>query len=380
MTFLSQEQLNILCINLMQNVEDLLVSLDVDLKKQKKTWIGCCPIHGGDKYNAFNLYDDGDDNTGFWRCRTHNCHNYFIGNIIGFVRGVLSRQRYNWYRPNDKQATFEETIDYIANYLKCDPNSIITNTPEFEQKRFLRSVPVYHQRILMSTMTRDEFRKTVALPSDYFIKRHFNSDILNKYDVGTCHSPTSEYFNRATIPVYSDDHKYVVGVTARSLFEKCPVCNTWHNKNRGCPSTNELFKYPKWQHSTDFKKNDYLYNYWYAKEHIYRTKTVILVESPGNVWKLEEAGLPIGLATFGTSLSDTQISLLNKAGAMSVIIIGDNDNAGRDYNIMVRDKLRHMFDTHIIVPSKNDVAEMDIEEIKQVIKPKCFQCKEMWTC
>jgi 5S rRNA maturation endonuclease (ribonuclease M5) len=374
-----QEQLRILSINVMEKFEDIVDCLGITMSKQRKMWVGVCPIHGGDKYNAFNIYDNGDECTGFWRCRTHNCNKYFANNVIGFIRGVLSHQKYDWRKNGDKIVSFQETLDFISNCIKEDFSSINIDYDKIEKRKFINSINGYNKdRLLTSDTTRADIHKLLTIPSPYFINRGFKPEILTKYDVGTCNNPANLLYNSVVVPVYNDDHTQIIGTTSRSLYEKCPKCSSWHNPKQLCPNRDEIFKYSKWRHSLGFKKENYLYNYWFAKQHIYRTKVAIITESPGNVWALEQSGLPIGLASFGTSFSDTQLSLLNKTGALSVILLGDNDEAGQEYNGILSKRLHNMFNIHTIIPSKIDIGEMTTNEIKQQIFPTCIQCKEQW--
>ena len=53
---LSQDQLHVLSVKAMEHIEDLLSCLNIsDLKQIGNKYVGPCPIHGGDKYNALNL-------------------------------------------------------------------------------------------------------------------------------------------------------------------------------------------------------------------------------------------------------------------------------------------------------------------------------------
>ena len=67
-----------------------------------------------------------------------------------------------------------------------------------------------------------------------------------------------------------------------------------------------MWIHSKWRHNKDFKTQEHLYNMWFAKEFIQSTRTAIIVESPGNVWRLEEAGIHNSVAIFGTNLSIKQ--------------------------------------------------------------------------
>ena len=94
----------------------------------------------------------------------------------------------------------------------------------------------------------------------------------------------------------------------------------------------------------------------------------ILVESPGNVWKLEENGIHNSLAIFGSSLSDRQKILLDSSGAMVVVILTDNDDAGHKAAEQIKTKCKNTYRVFHFQISKNDVADMNSEEINNEIK------------
>jgi DNA primase len=174
-------------------------------------------------------------------------------------------------------------------------------------------------------------------------------------------------FNRIVVPIYDNDYKYMVGCTGRSIFEKCSKCSAYHSDNNECPTKDKSWMYPKWKHSLDFKSQNYLYNFWFAKEHILKTSTAILVESPGNVWRLEENEIHNSVAIFGSSLSDRQKILLDSSGAMNLVILTDNDDAGHKAAQQIKTKCQNTYRIFIPKISKPDVGEMTKEEIKNEI-------------
>ena len=118
-----------------------------------------------------------------------------------------------------------------------------------------------------------------------------------------------------------------------------------------------------------------MYNFWFAKEHILETGSVILVESPGNVWKLEENGIHNSVGLFGCSLSDRQKLILDSSGAMNIIILTDNDDAGKKAAEQIQNKCSKTY--NILIPKilKNDIGEMTSDEITIQIKNYLEQIK-----
>jgi len=159
-----------------------------------------------------------------------------------------------------------------------------------------------------------------------------------------------------------------VGCTGRSLYEKCSSCKGFHKESHTCPDKDNVWKFSKWKHNADFKSQNHLYNFWFAKEHILKSGVAIIVESPGNVWRLEENGIHNSVAMFGSSLSDRQKILLDSSGAMSLIILTDNDEAGRKAAEQIKNKCQNTYRIFIPQISQSDVGEMTPDQINSEIK------------
>ena len=92
---------------------------------------------------------------------------------------------------------------------------------------------------------------------------------------------------------------------------------------------------PKWLNSKGFNSGACLYNYWNAKDHISETSTAILVEGQGDVWRLDEAGIYNVVGMFGCSLGGQQRLILERSGALKLVVMTDADEAGQK----ARDKI-----------------------------------------
>lgn len=370
----NQHQLKVICDSLCDNIDKLFNVLDIDnLRTNGKMLVGECPIHNGDNQSAFNLYPDGDSYRGNWKCRTHNCDKIFKGSIIGFIRGVLSNRRYSWQKNGDSTASFQETIEFIEEFLGNKLDNIKVCKKEIEKKIFtniVKNIVDSDTALIKNRVSRNSVRNSLIIPSQYFISRGFTKEIIDKYDVGLCDKPEKEMYNRAVAPVYDQNHKYIVGCTGRSIFEECSICSSFHDPSRNCPNSEEKWKFSKWKHNFDFKSQNYLYNFWYAKDTIMQTSKVILVESPGNVWKLEQCGIHNSLALFGSNFSDRQKIILDGSGAMTIIVVMDNDPAGEKAREIIYAKCKNTYNIMDIKISKNDVADLTCEEIELQIKSK----------
>ena len=367
-TSFDQNKIKIICDQLCDDIEDLLDSLELEYKMNHRFVSMSCPIHGGDNDSAVNIYHVGDTYRGNWKCRTHRCEETFKSSIIGFIRGVISNRKYNWNKTGDTTCSFKEALEYATKFLDVEINKIKLPKHYKDKNTFINNAKIFTKSTNSHkySITKDLIRKSLNIPSKYFIDRGFSRDILDKYDVGDCHNASKEMYNRAVVPVYDIENRYMVGCTGRSFFEKCSECKCYHDGN--CPKKEYLWKYSKWKHSNGFKTQEHLYNFWYAKDYITETGSVIIVESPGNVWKLEECGIHNSVAIFGTNLTDRQKTILDMSGAMNIIAIMDNDEAGIKAAENIKNKCNKTYNIRNITISKNDVADMTINEIEQEIK------------
>jgi DNA primase len=311
-----------------------------------------CPIHGGDNITALNLYPEGDTYRGNWKCRTHQCEKIFKSSIIGFIRGVLSHQQHGWSEDGDKAVPFSEALKFASDFVDLDLDNIKINKTQKNKQSFISQVSILTTDTnanKKAEISRKQIRQLLKLPSAYFLRRGFSTEILDKYDVGDCLNPKREMYNRAVVPIYDMSHKFMVGCTGRAIDDNLK---------------------PKWKHSDGFKAENNLYNFWYAKEHIAKLREVILVESPGNVWKLEMAGIHNSVAMFGANLADKQKMILDTSGAMTIIVITDNDNAGEEARKQIQKKCEKIYNIQHIRVSQNDIAELTIDQINTEIKDR----------
>jgi DNA primase len=162
----------------------------------------------------------------------------------------------------------------------------------------------------------------------------------------------------------------MVGCIGRTQKPMCKLCKKFHFENESCPisSVDEYFS-SKWINSTGFNGENYLYNYWFAKEFVKKTHTAILVEGAGDVWRLEEAGIKIGFGLFGAHLTDKQSQKLEKLPIINLIIATDNDDAGKKARALIKEKLWRHYNIFDIEPENKDVGDLSIEQIYSTFNP-----------
>lgn len=349
------------------HIEELLDALGVELKEHRKMYVGMCPIHGGDNIGALNLYPDGDIMRGNWKCRTHQCEKKWSKTLIGFIRGVLSQGR-------EFPVTWQYAVDWLCSFLGKPIGSVKIDVEAAKKRRFNSAANILNKRRKslnqIKGLPREKVVDSLIIPADYYIERGYSADILAKYDVGLCRDMKKRMRNRVVVPIYDDKHKYMVGCSGRSIFPQCPSCKLYHRPQTSCPKQPwEIIFAQKWLLSKDFVDKDHLYNYWFAKKYIEDTGVAILVEGPGDVWRLEEQGIHMSLALFGTELTDAQLNILEASGAMSLIVITDNDKAGKEAAERINTMCNRMFRLYFPTIHSEDVGAMQSDEITEDIKP-----------
>ena len=324
-----------------------------------------CFIHGGDNNTALNVYPNGDIRI-HYKCRTHQCEDHFGSSFISLIRGALSHYKYKWKKEGDPEASFNEAVEFLLNFNKQNFDFLKKNDISgVEKMKFCGMINKLEKPDVNvgKRIARDFYRNNVEIPSHYYLKRGYSIEVLDKYDVGTCKKVGKFLYNRAVVPIYNEDYEYILGFTGRSIFPICKECKNYHNPDKECSV------FPKWKHTAGFNKQNCLYNYWHAKHSILESTTIILVESPGNVWRLEEAGIHNSVAIFGTVLNDNQKKLIDESGAMSIVCLLDNDEAGQKGMKKIQEQCSKMYRLYFPNIDTNDIGDMKVDKVTSDIKP-----------
>jgi len=131
---------------------------------------------------------------------------------------------------------------------------------------------------------------------------------------------------------------------------------------------NDNPKYPKWL--LKGPKRLFCYPLFLNKEIILKQRTVILVESIGDVLALWQAGVYNVLCLFGLSIGTEVLKQLITLNVSKIIISLNNDtdsdeNHGQEASMDIVKKLKKYFDVkniHIIPPPHNDFGDSSTEE------------------
>lgn len=352
--------------------DELFGELGVSFNRSSKMFYGCCPIHGGDNPNGFNLYPEGETVPGFWKCYTRRCADHFAKNFIGFIRGVLSHQRFNWEpRNSDKKVGFADAVGWACKFLDVELGSISVDYVDLERRRFTAGMGVLTRTGEQGRglgLSRSQVRARLELPARYFVERGYSRDVLDRYDVGFCSDAKRPFFGRAVVPIYDEDYRFALGFTARSTHPRCETCELWHAPNLPCSDADPACS-SKWTNSEGFRREHSLYNFWFAKRFISQTGTVCMCEGPGDVWRLEEAGISNGVAMLGAELTDPQQIILERSGAVDVVLLTDQDEAGQLARAKLAKQLGRSFRIHSPELPSKDLGGLSPEKTKEILGP-----------
>jgi len=334
---LNKQQINNLQYMLIEQIDGLISELGIKLDRRGRYLVGACPIHKGDNTSALNLYLDGDKIPGYWQCYTRHCERRHSPTILGFIRGV-------------KGLDFYSTIKFAVNFLQLNSIEELNEDRDF-------TCPVAIETKKIEREFSIDIVKRLDIPSPYFINRGFSKDLLKIHHVGECKTKNNPMSNRVVVPIYKLNRSKIIGFSGRSIFEKCSKCRSYHNPLGSCHQTAKWFHLHFWPSHT-------LYNLWFAKKQIWQTKKVILVEGPGDVWKLQQAGIYNCVGLFGMYLKDPQQILLEQLGIKECYVALDNTDEAQECAKDIADKLKFICRTNIVRTEAEDIGSTDETKLK----------------
>lgn len=302
----------------------LLDSFNLQYTQDGDNIFMCCPIHSGsDNPQGCSI----SHKFRVWKCWTRGCHEHYGSDIFGFLKGILDTD------------DFGTILSYLNKHYNLNdargynPKPVVKNELSDLNKIF---------RPVQRTLLDYEFTKPQTIGrSPYFESRGFHKDTLKIFGVEDCEDKTSPMKWRAIIPVHYQAKE--IGFIARA--------------------TKPWLK-PKYLFSNGLRKTDYFYNWDRAIEHALKTRTLFLVEGQGDVWKMFEAGVVNCVGLFGKTLSDQQKRLLLTSGITNLVILTDNDAAGREGKIKIKRELNRLFKLIFPAMHSKDLGNLLVEKLQ----------------
>lgn len=298
-----------------------------------------CPIHeGSDNPRAFSYCKT----RGIWKCWTRDCQHQYNNDIFGLIRGTLSHE-------NGIDVGFKEALKWSCDLLEIKNSSNNIKIKQEEPNEFVELVSFLNTSIEEKEHKEIDTECELIYPSQYFINRGFKEETLKYFEVGDCNNPKSKLYDRAVIPIHNDDGTKIVALIGRTIKE---------------------YKSPKFLFSKGFDKKYFFYNYHRAINRAKETGCIFLVEGQGDVWRLYEAGITNVISIFGKTLSKEQEHKLLKCPITHIIVLTDNDQAGRESKTQIQRQLGRSFKLTFPRIYGKDIGEMSIEQIQNKILPQ----------
>ncbi|MDI6752558.1 MAG: DNA primase [bacterium] len=286
------------------NIVDI-ASNYVSLKRAGKNWVGRCPFHE-ERTPSFTVSQEKQ----LFHC--FGCGEG--GDLFSFLMKIEKR-------------TFPETVKLLADSLNIsldvegDKYSLLYKLNEratrfYSQMLFEKNGEKALSYLLERGINREaieEFRLGYAPSGFDLLKNHLRKDSSEKEQLtaGLIRQGTKGMFdwvqNRLIFPI-ADRYGKIIGFGARALDENMP-------------------KYINTKETLIYNKSRVLYGLDKATDAIREKKEVILVEGYVDVIMSHQYGFKNVLATCGTALTESHISLIR--GADSLVLCFDQDQAGR---------------------------------------------------
>lgn len=287
-----------------EQIKRVIVGSGIDIESEVDSdFIVMCPWHNNYRTPAGEICKK----YGSFYC--FGCNH--SANLVEFVMHVTRKTYFESIRFIRSQETESDILDIV--------NKTLHKEPEF----------VPYDEVLIRRLHSQALDSPRAMR--YYEGRRISENSVKKFLLGY-----SDKQDMVTIPIMSPDGKMFIGFVARSVEGK------------------EFRNTPK------LPKSKTLFNIWRAKSF----DTVYVVESSFDAIRLDQNNVP-AVATLGATVSSAQCELLKKY-FNNVIVIGDNDDAGRGMQEKVLEKLGNRA-TLISIPDRfKDIGDMTDEDIHKL--------------
>lgn len=317
------------------NIDLLLEDLGLEYEQVADNIFMRCPIHeGSDNPQGVSI----SLTKHAWRCWTRGCQEEHNADIFGFIRGVLCSR--------GECHEFSDILRYVCKLYNV--NNAQRSSDNIKEKSlpdpFKDVVKVFKKKSSGDKKRTGFSPVKTGNQSQYFETRGFQRETLEHFKVADCNDKFSPMRLRAIIPIFFSGSQ--VGFIARATKD-------WIQ--------------PKYLFSEGLKKTDYLYNYDEAIEIAKQKHCLFLVEGQGDVWRLYEAGVKNVVGLFGKDISSTQKTLLFQSGVTKLVILTDNDQAGRESKIKINREMNRIFNLIFPTTYGKDLGDTSVEKIKDQI-------------
>jgi len=328
--------LNKIRIIIYNNIELLLDNLNINYENSGSNYFSTCPIHGGsDNKKALLISTEKK----YWRCWTRSCHETHGKDIFDFIRATLCNK-------NGKDFTFLDTLKFVCKIYNIDYKNIEKEkTVDYPENDFVEIIKIFSKKENNLENSKVKEIQSNNQTSKYFEGRGFKRETLKYFNIIDLSDEDHEMKNRSIIPIH-DEHSDLVAYIGRST--KCYIT-------------------PKFIFTKGFKKSNYLYNYHRALDSICKKSCIFILEGQSDVWRMYEAGVENCVSIFGREISDVQKRKILKLNITTMVVLTDNDQAGRESKFKIQRQFSRMLNLKFPILNKKDVGDMTVEQVTNTI-------------
>jgi DNA primase len=292
-----------------------IVSLNVQLKRVGRRWVGLCPFHA-EKSGSFNVNEE----NGLWKC--FGCG--MGGDAITYVREI-------------EHLDFVGAVEWLATKAGITIHYTEKGEDEGRKRRgtlidaVAKAVEWYHDRLLTGP--------DAGAARGYLRSRGLDGDVVRRYKIGWAPEGWDELAKALRLP-----DKVLVDAGLGFLNRRGGQTDAFRGRvlfpiydTNGDPVAfgGRLLpgaEGPKYKNSPEtpiYSKSKVLYGLSWAKGDIVNADEAIVCEGYTDVIGFATAEVPRGVATCGTALTEDHLRLLRKF-AHRVVLAFDADAAGQN--------------------------------------------------
>lgn len=338
-----------------KNMRLIMKKLDFKGADYGSRLTGVCPVpHGdgktpNDNPNAFSW----DFTRQMWQCFSNRCHDVNGSDIFALIQ-------------SSKNIGFKQALQWILDVVETGIDDV-KDLDQEEQRRLEQVIRKRSQLVQHKRMEDDLMRH--LKPSQYFKGRGFSDETIQEFGCGgEWHKYGTYGENRVIVPVYDPLEGYLIAFTCRLLDDS--LIESWRPK--WCHALNFAEMRKKSSERSDeerFHASSVLFNLHRAKQHMGDPKTIIIVEGPGDVMRMWEAGFKNTVACLGTGFSKHHRTLLHKVGCQRVVNATDGDDAGQKACRTMEKMCKDYFDFHsIAMEAGRDPGDHDPAQLRLIFK------------
>ena len=289
-----------------QNLKSIIDITDVignyvQLKKEGSNFSGLCPFHS-EKTPSFKV----SPAKGIYHC-------FGCGVSGDAVKFIMEIEKLSYPEAIEKLASmYNFKLEYTSknSFLHIDlldkvnsfyESRLFSNKEAFEylKKRGLFESTIEKFSLGYAPSSKEQFK--------FFKDANLNIQELKKLGVLNESGEYPRLIERITFPIFSQNNK-IIAFGGRTI-------------------SNHPAKYINFTNTSIFNKSKTFYGLNFAREHILRSKEIIIVEGYMDVIMLHQASIQNSVATLGTALTIEHLPILKKLNP-KVTVAYDGDNAG----------------------------------------------------